>query len=888
MKTKKSNVTYKNLDDNQRASLMMLIGLFLIVYSIICVTEGPGKYFRFPLTYLFGSYGVIYLIPILFIGFYMLIKRKPMEIFSKIQNVVFALFLFNLLILASINSHVDFDFLGSFKAYNDDFFEYFHVGDITGISQTGGGLIGYVFVGIINSFAHMNTNNTGKIVATVVVAIITGGLFIILMTPFILKLINFIKVKQSKKIAKKPKKTKKQKNIDDDVKFELEKEKTPVNTNNDDLIEEQEVSISGNNYEYRSVIKEDNKNHLKKMISCFDDEIYNTNSNQATQNIPTNDNRNSFFANNDIFNDFKNDEKVVITSEKEDQIQNVTIKEEPKLEEVVIEKKENPYIVNNTVNSNVQVEETSAKMSIEKQKEERVIETKNIEETKPTISLSSVSYELPPLYLLKEAVDNGANARNEEYARMKADILTNKMKELNVDAQITNYVVGPSVTRYEITLAAGVRVNTFVNLQEDFKLALGVNSIRIEAPIPGKSAIGIEVPNAFRAMVSMKEIISNLPNKKQKLYVPVGKDIGGQPISVGICDMPHCLISGATNSGKSVCANSIIVSLLMNYKPSEVRMIMVDPKRVEMLFYVDIPHLLCPIITDSNKALVALDKLCKRMMERFDMFAKVGAKNIATYNEMMVANDKEKMPFILLFVDEFAELMLTKKASMVEERIQKLVQLGRAAGIHLVLCTQRPDVNVITGTIKSNIPCRMTFRLSSLADSRTVIDVGGAEKLLNNGDMLLLTPDYTGLRRVQGVYVSDKEISDIVEYCKKQLPPQYDPEFADLRTEEEIAKERSMINDLAGLAKENKSSSDDALYEDIKAYVISEGKASGSLIQRKFSLGYNKAARMVDRLEEEGIVGPENGSKGREVLVNNNVKNIDDNEVEEETIDEEE
>jgi len=264
-----------------------------------------------------------------------------------------------------------------------------------------------------------------------------------------------------------------------------------------------------------------------------------------------------------------------------------------------------------------------------------------------------------------------------------------------------------------------------------------------------------------------------------------------------------------------------------------------------------------------------LDKLCNRMMDRYTIFANEGVKNIATYNERMAEVDGEKMPFIIVFVDEFAELMLSKKANLVEEKIQKIVQLGRAAGIHLILATQRPDVNVITGTIKSNLPCRMTFRLSSLVDSRTVIDVSGAEKLLNNGDMLLLTPDYTGLRRVQGVYVSDEEIEKCVEHCKNEMGVNYDDYFMDLRTEEEKYDEYKQ-NNLVNNQTMTKEDNDDILYQQIKDYVLKERKASTSLFQRKFSIGASRAGRMLDRLEEDGIVGPENGTKAREVLIEDN------------------
>ena len=517
----------------------------------------------------------------------------------------------------------------------------------------------------------------------------------------------------------------------------------------------------------------------------------------------------------------------------------------------------NTFVLNNNLNTTI--DETSTTLLNN--------ETKN-----KTMDVSN--YELPPLYLLKDYSSDGTNDLNEEIAREKAGILLEKMHELNVNATINAYVIGPSVTRFEIALAPGVRVNSFTNLQEDFKLALGVSSVRIESPIPGKAAIGIEIPNVHRAMVGLKEVIMTMPKKKEKLYVPIGKDITGTPLSFAICNMPHCLICGATNSGKSVCANSIILSLLMNYKPNEVRFIMVDPKKVEMLFYKDIPHLLCPIITDSEKARVALEKLCLEMDRRFTYFSAVGVKNIASYNEKMELEKKEKMPFIILVVDEFAELMLCKSKNIVEEKIQKLAQLGRAAGIHLVLSTQRPDVNIISGSIKANLPCRMTFRLSSLVDSRTVIDCGGAEKLLNNGDMLLITPDFTGLRRVQGVYVSDKEIDDVVEFCKNQLPPQYDPKFMDLRSEQEIQDEEK-LKYMVSQQQDNDSTNDD-LYNQVKDLVITEQKASTSYLQRKFGIGYQKAARFIDMLEEEGIIGPENGSKPRDVLVSN-----DDDEYEE-------
>ena len=600
---------------------------------------------------------------------------------------------------------------------------------------------------------------------------------------------------------------------------QVDNAKVSINQEQDDednaLLETTSIELTGDNFESKRKI-EHSPNKLRNLLDTYDDEIY-----------------------DDYYKGKAKKETTKVI--KEFAIPN-------KMDTVIIEDTKKP------------------RNEIIEEKEEVIVNQEESEEPKEKkfTTVIDANYTLPPLFLLQDANDNGANYENEEHAKAQAHILLEKMYELNVNATINAFVVGPAVTRFEIALAPGVRVGSFVNLQEDFKLALGVNSIRIESPIPGKSAIGIEVPNKIRAMVSLKEIISSMPNKKEKLYVPVGKDITGNPLSFPICNMPHCLISGATNSGKSVCANSIILSLLMNYTPDEVKFIMVDPKRVEMSLYTDLPHLLCPIITESEKARVALDKLCQEMDNRFQTFAKNAVKNIAGYNNLMLQNNKDKMPFIILIVDEFAELMLCKNRSMVEEKIQKIAQLGRAAGIHLILATQRPDVNVIPGTIKSNLPCRMTFRLSSLVDSRTVIDVGGAEKLLNNGDMLLLTPDFTGLRRVQGTYVSDKEIEEVVEYCKKQRGTNYDENFLDLRSKDEIEEEEKLKYALEGNGGADEY---DEIYEQVKKLVITEQKASTSFLQVRMKIGYARAARYVDMLEQDGIIGPANGSKPRDVLV---------------------
>lgn len=918
MKEKKSNVKNNvTIEDEQKIALIRLFGLFFIVYSILCFTSSHvGSILSTPFTFLVGSAAPIALLLLMICGGYMLLFKKLFSGFNTIQWILITLIIiFSLVATTATDANQNMTFKSCFKDYLSIYkYNYGFIIDneVETISQFGGGMIGYMFYGLLNSITGVNSTIT--LVITIIVLV---GVIFIFIIPYVLKFILWCKkqynknsekrtIRKQKRLEKKEKEEKlKQERMknSDPIKFNIKDNNKDnddiVNTDIDDLLETTEINISGENYSYVKSGK-DNVNKLSSILDVFDDDIY---SKEMKKVDSTDDSSNVKFS-DDYSVDFDMTNTVVITpidNVKEDTSNNVFVSDDVVINNendgnddnnnnVIISNIDNNdddndnESINNTititpfvspiVNDNDDNDEDDEKdntvilnnLNDNSDDENNNVSLNNQDEVKEVVDLYNIDYVLPPLYLLKDSTDNGANEKNDEIARIKADILMEKMRELNVSATINAYVVGPAVTRFEISLAPGVRVGSFTNLQEDFKLALGVNSIRIESPIPGKSAIGIEVPNEYRAMVSMKEIITKMPDKKHKLYVPVGKDITGIPLSFPICDMPHCLISGATNSGKSVCANTIILSLLMNYKPSEVRLIMVDPKRVEMLFYKDIPHLLCPIITEAEKARVALDKLCDEMNKRFTTFSKVGVKNIASYNEVMLSENKNKMPFIILVVDEFAELMLCKNHNIVEEKIQKLAQLGRAAGIHLILSTQRPDVNVIPGTIKTNLPCRMTFRLSSVVDSRTVIDVGGAEKLLNNGDMLLLTPDFTGLRRVQGVYVSDKEIADVVAWCKKQVGPQYDKNFLDLRTPEEILEEEKLKYALAG-NNNNENVSTDPLYEDVKRCVIKERKASSSFLQRKFGIGYSKAARYIDMLEEEGIVGPENGSKPREVLV---------------------
>jgi S-DNA-T family DNA segregation ATPase FtsK/SpoIIIE len=434
--------------------------------------------------------------------------------------------------------------------------------------------------------------------------------------------------------------------------------------------------------------------------------------------------------------------------------------------------------------------------------------------------------------------------------------------------------VGPTVTQYTLRPAEGVKLSQILTLQNDLALALAAHPLRIEAPIPGKSLVGIEVPNQSVSLVKLREILESEPYRKRKnnLFISLGKDVAGTARLANLGSMPHLLIAGATGSGKSVCINNVIVSLIYQNSPDELKFIMVDPKRVELSNYNDIPYLLTPVIHEADKTINALRWVVKEMDQRYKLLQAAGKKNIDGYNKSVIVN---KLPYIVLIVDELADLMQVA-AKEVEGAIIRLAQMARAVGIHLVLATQRPSTNVITGLIKANITSRIAFSVASNVDSRTIIDSAGAEKLLGNGDMLFMTAELTHPKRIQGSFVSDEEINDVVEYVKEQAEPDY---------KDEVTEKTS--GPVVGLGLDA-GEYDDELAMEAKEVVIKAGKASATLLQRRLRVGYARAARLLDILEEAGIVGPADGSKPREVLISqedleeNFSTTLDEEEVDEE------
>ncbi len=454
-------------------------------------------------------------------------------------------------------------------------------------------------------------------------------------------------------------------------------------------------------------------------------------------------------------------------------------------------------------------------------------------------------YHLPSVDLLDQPPEPDTRQMKEDL-EASARILEETLEDFGIEAKVTDIIRGPVITRYELEPAPGVKINRIEALSDDIALAIKAQSVRIIAPIPGKGRVGVEVPNLHSSLVCIKDLLTSVEYHKQKspLILALGKDITGRSVFGNLDDMPHLLIAGTTGSGKTVCVNTCILSLLFRESPNDLKFLMIDPKMVELMPFNGLPHLLCPVVTDAKKAAVALNWVVGQMEERYQLLAKEGARNIEAYNEK-----QEKIPYIIVIVDEFADLMNVAR-DQIENAITRLAQLSRAVGIHLILATQRPSVDVITGVIKANLPARVSFKVASKVDSRTVLDMNGAETLLGKGDMLFLQPGKEDLIRIQGALVTDAEIERVVEFIKAQGEPVYD---------DKILKEQQKSNPAGG--------EKDEAYDEAVRVIMESNQASVSILQRRMRLGYTRAARIIDTMEMEGLVGPFEGSKPRRILV---------------------
>ena len=477
-------------------------------------------------------------------------------------------------------------------------------------------------------------------------------------------------------------------------------------------------------------------------------------------------------------------------------------------------------------------------------------ETKEEPLSEELLEESYDNYQLPPITLLNSPVKKQTITKSDVVEKSK--ILQSTFNNFGIEVKIVKAIVGPSITQFQILPTPGTKVSKIVNLSNDIALNLAAKDVRIEAPIPGKSLIGIEIPNTINELVTMKEVFVN-DEDNSPLSVALGKDVSGESIFTRIDKTPHLLIAGSTGSGKSVCVNTIITSILLKNKPDKVKLIMIDPKMVELSIYDGIPHLLTSVVTDPIKAADVLHKVVLEMENRYREFARARVRNMDGYNKIAEKDpDYKELPYIVVIIDELADLMMVSSKE-VEESIARIAQKARAAGIHMIIATQRPSVDVITGVIKTNIPSRIAFAVSSSIDSRTILDKSGAETLLGKGDMLYLSADSSKPVRIQGAFLSDEEVEKVVDYVKSQSEAQYDPNM----TPSEVSSQG-----------ESSSGDDiDPLYKEVLLFIAKTQKASASLLQRRFKIGYNRAARIIDMLEEDGYIGPVDGSKPRKVFL---------------------
>lgn len=506
---------------------------------------------------------------------------------------------------------------------------------------------------------------------------------------------------------------------------------------------------------------------------------------------------------------------------------------------------------NNTKKEN-SIKEQKSREKYSKQIENKIEQLEKDTTKGPLTENKEINYTFPPIELLKISINNSINDKKEIVNNAK--ILEKTLSDFGVKAKVSEVSMGPTVTRYELQPEPGVKVSKIVNLSNDLALSMATSSVRIEAPIPGKAAVGIEVPNKDKAVVNVREVIANDNFKlhKSKICFALGKKLSGSIVVGDLAQMPHLLIAGATGSGKSVCINSIIISILYKASPEEVKLILIDPKMVELNNYNGIPHLLIPVVTDPKQASGALNWAIKEMTERYKIFKDNKVRDITRYNEVMKNKEKTLMPKIVIIIDELADLMMVSPRE-VENSICRLAQLARAAGIHLVLATQRPSVDVITGLIKANVPSRISFAVSSMTDSRTILDMGGAEKLLGRGDMLYSPVGESKPIRIQGTFISDHEVERVVKYVKNQLDNTYN---------EKVIEEIKQVNSPS----KNEDFEDEMLPKAIELTLDSD-QISTSMIQRKLRVGYSRAGRIIDEMESKGLISGPEGSKPRRVLI---------------------
>lgn len=883
---------YKGLASSK--TRYFVVGLLIFLLCLIAIVDRSwpvGRLTSYPFIYLFGAFYIVPLIVGCLIGAYYFIRKTKLNLHIAGYIVAASFAIFFALIWASSS---DATIANVFPTYGS------HFTSINGSSYgaivesgVGGGMIGYFFYAVL-------ANLTSPLATTIIYYVGFILSLIFLLRPLIFFIYKKIrdKVATSKKEEEKPQKVTKsfnqvdnfaseqeQRRIDDILsKIKVIDTSAPVSegearpVNNDFLAK---INIMNND---NNTVVDVTPTERGRAFNVFKDDIETFNDEKKEPNVNVRHETKGFNVFRDtLFDGYTSVEEHQAQPEvkkvydiSEEELIDDRVKEEPYEEEKVIEEpKEEPEVYQNEA-----VQEKSLDFNMFKKQEvldeEEVFdyeeenieeeeireepevkeEIKPVEEPKPK---PRRAYKLPPASLLNEISYTDLSENNTE-AELKTVLLNSKLASLGIKAKVHDYKIAPAFTRFEIEVSSEVKINMFASIKNDLMMALSATNIDVLTPVPGTNYVGIDVPNKKRGTVYFKEVYVGIPfeQKDNKLLFAAGKDIIGRVIAVPIDKAPHMLVAGATGTGKSVCLNTIIVSLLMRATPDEVKIMLVDPKKVEFSAYSQIPHLLCPVITDPKKAAVALTKLCKEMDDRFETFSQAGKKNITFYNNYCKSIGKEPLPYIVVIIDELADLMNTAR-NEVEDSIRRITALARAAGIHLIVATQRPSVDVITGVIKSNIPSRIAFAVSSYQDSRTILDDGGAENLLGLGDMLMHMSGNLETQRVQGALVTDEEIDRVVDYCHEQRSPEYNPEFLHLDPPEVDMSFNPEVN-FAG-----DTDDEGGMYNQILQWLPTQETISASYLVRKFKIGHPRAARMLDKLEEDGYISGPNGSKPREV-----------------------
>lgn len=797
--SKKVDDNKKRLYDEVAAILLLAFGVFFAVAMHTHLAGAVGEIVSSTIKGLFGIGG--YILPYLVILYSLMIFAKMNRPF-KSHKLVYVLLIYIMIIVMNGERYLDRFVYGKNVSFIYE----------QGVNLNNGGVVGMY----LSYFIDKAIGGTGLYIMAISIIVIC--LLLIVETPFSKA---YDKANEKKKALK-------------EKKAKIAKDKA-----------EKKNELEYNQGQQLEIATDYNQNFLAS--SAVEETRYIPDVLKARKNKKS------------IINLLKNDANYGINKKgnDEEKIENITeekqVHKKPEIFSLDIDNEETPAMSEIGITEEGFV--SKDKKVIEKNKEEKLEEEMFF---RKDVVGSKSNYKLPPVNLLNKPVRKKTTKNENQELMDSAMVLEKTLKSFNVEAKVVNVTRGSSVTRYEIQPAIGVKVASIVRLSDDIALNLRARSIRIEAPIPGKAAVGIEVENEHREMVTIGEIIGSreFNQNPSKLAFAVGRDIGGKPVIADLAKMPHMLIAGATGSGKSVCINTIIASILYRAKPDEVKLLLIDPKMVELGNYNGIPHLLIPVVTDSAKAAAALNWAVAEMTERYKKFASTGVRDIKSYNALMrnEEHDDEVLPQIVIIIDELADLMMVA-SSQVEDAICRLAQLARAAGMHLIVATQRPSVDVVTGLIKANIPSRIAFMVSSQVDSRTIIDMTGAEKLVGNGDMLYKPQDLDKPLRVQGPFISDDEVHKIITYVKSQV------EEADYNEEVISQVEKGNVN-----SSSNNETEDD-LMQDAIELIVKAGQASISMLQRRFRIGYNRAARMIEDMEQRGIVGPPDGPRGRTVLM---------------------